>query len=69
MKRILLIQPLAMGDLLMTTPLLAGLRAKHPAAGIEVLANDSFARVLAHNPAVDKFIPFPYVELYRRMYV
>lgn len=66
MKRILVIQPLAMGDLLMTTQLLAGLRATHPGAGICVMANDSFARVLAHNPAVDQFIPFPYVELYRR---
>ena len=46
----MLIQPLAMGDLLMTTPLLAGLKAKYPEAGIDVMANDFFARVLAGNP-------------------
>jgi len=64
-KRILLIMPLAMGDLLMTTPLLEGLRAGYPQARLEVLANGSYARVLAHNPAVDDFRAFPYLELYQ----
>lgn len=63
--RILLIQTLAMGDLALCTPLLDGLRAKYPDAQIDVLANQPFKRVLEGNPAVDNYIAFPYVQLYR----
>lgn len=62
---ILLVQTLAMGDLALCTQLLAGLRAAYPEAQIDVLANQPFKRVLEGNPAVDGYIDFPYVQLYR----
>ena len=63
--RILLIQTLALGDLALCTPLLAGLRGTYPEAQVDVLANQPFKRVLECNPAVDNYIAFPYVQLYQ----
>jgi len=64
LKRILVIQTLALGDLIKTTPLLAGLKATHPGAEIDVLANETLERVVRGNPDVAGFIPFPYQALY-----
>ncbi len=63
--RILLIQTLALGDLALCAPLLAGLRSAYPDAQIDVLANQPFKRVLEGNPAVDGYIAFPYVQFYQ----
>lgn len=41
------------GDLVCTTPLIAALRAAHPAAHIAALVNTYNAEVLARNPALD----------------
>ncbi len=65
MRRILTIQTLALGDLMMMTPLWAGLKAAQPQDQVEVLANIAFQRVVENNPQVDAFIGFPYQELYR----
>lgn len=65
MRRYLLIQPLALGDLLMTTPLLAGIKADHADCRLWVLANQAFGEVLEDNPALDGFLPLPYQQLYR----
>ncbi|ADK84373.1 glycosyl transferase family 9 [Desulfarculus baarsii DSM 2075] len=62
--RVLFVQTLAMGDLLLTTPALSALAQARPQAVIDVLANDSFARVLAGNPAVNRFIALPFTRLY-----
>lgn len=65
MRRYLLIQPLALGDLLMTTPLLAGIKADHADCRLWVLANQAFGEVLEGNPVLDGFLPLPYQHLYR----
>ncbi len=65
MKRILVIQMFRLGDLIQTTPLLAGLRAKHPSARIDLLIPDGLERVVAGNPAVSRVIPFPAAEAAR----
>ena len=64
MRRILTIQTLALGDLMMMTPLWAGLKESQPQDQVEVLANQAFRRVVENNPHLDAFIPFPYQELY-----
>jgi heptosyltransferase-3 len=51
--RILVIRRDNIGDLVCATPLLAGLRRRHPQAHIAVLVNSYNAGVLAGNPDVD----------------
>ncbi|MBW2060918.1 MAG: glycosyltransferase family 9 protein [Deltaproteobacteria bacterium] len=64
MQKILLIQMLAMGDLLLTTPLLAGLKTKYPDAQVHVLANSLYSRIMKPSPSVDEFIELPLTRLY-----
>ncbi|MDZ7262400.1 MAG: glycosyltransferase family 9 protein, partial [candidate division KSB1 bacterium] len=56
MKRILVIQLLRMGDVLQTTPAIAGLREQHPDSYIAVLARKVFAQPLLNNHAIDEVI-------------
>jgi heptosyltransferase-1 len=46
-----------MGNLLFSTPLLAGLRARFPAATIDVVVSSRFREILEHHPAVARLIP------------
>lgn len=66
MKRILLFKIGALGDLLMTTPLVRQLRKRFPGARIDYLAGKSFVRVLAGNPNIDRVIDFPEEIFLRR---
>lgn len=59
-RRILVLKRDKLGDMLLTTPLLALLRERLPGAAIEVLASDYNAWVLGGNPNVDR------VWVYRR---
>jgi ADP-heptose:LPS heptosyltransferase len=59
-RRILVLKRDKLGDMLLTTPLLALLRRQLPDAAIEVLASDYNAWVLGGNPDVDR------VWVYRR---
>ncbi len=59
-QRILVLKRDKLGDMLLTTPLLAVLRQRLPGAAIEVLASDYNAWVLGGNPHVDR------VWVYRR---
>lgn len=59
-ERILVLKRDKLGDMLLTTPLLALLRDRRPTASIEVLASDYNAWVLGGNPDVDR------VWVYRR---
>lgn len=60
-RSILVIRRDNIGDLVCTTPLLAGLRGHFPAARIEVLANSYNAPVLAGNPDIDA------IHVYRKL--
>lgn len=66
MNQILLIQTLALGDLILTTPLLAGLREKYPQAVIQVLANSGYSQIFSTSPDVDHFIDLPIKKLFDR---
>jgi ADP-heptose:LPS heptosyltransferase len=59
-QRLLILKRDKLGDMLLTTPLLALLRQRLPGAAIEVLASDYNAWVLGGNPDVDR------VWVYRR---
>jgi heptosyltransferase I len=57
-RRILLIKPSSLGDIIHALPVLAGLRARYPAAHIAWLAGTAFAPLLAGHPLLDEVIPF-----------
>ncbi len=59
--KLLVVKRDKIGDLLLTTPLLAHLKASRPDARIDLLANDYNAWVVAGNPDVDR------VRVYRRV--
>jgi lipopolysaccharide heptosyltransferase II len=54
--RILVVRFSSMGDIILTTPLLRALRARHPAASISFLTKRSFAPLLSDNPALTDLI-------------
>ena len=56
--KILLVRRDNIGDLVCTTPLLAALRRRHPAAWIGVLVNSYNAPVLAGNPDIDAAVAY-----------
>lgn len=51
--RILLVRFSSIGDILLTTPLIRALRARHPAARIDALTKGAFVPLLADNPHLD----------------
>jgi len=51
--RILLVRFSSIGDILLTTPLIRALRARHPGARIDALTKRGFAPLLADNPHLD----------------
>jgi heptosyltransferase-2 len=51
---ILVVRFSAIGDILLTTPLLRALRARHPGARISVLTKRQYIPLLADNPHVDE---------------
>ncbi len=62
--RFLIVRRDNIGDLVCTTPLLDGLRARYPRAWIGALVNTYNAEVLARNPAIDEV--FAYEKLKHR---
>jgi ADP-heptose:LPS heptosyltransferase len=58
MKEILIINLTRMGDLLQTTPLMAGLKVKHPGSRITLLANTTFTEICKGIPFIDDLIVF-----------
>lgn len=65
---ILLFKIGALGDLLMTTPLVRQLRGRFPEARIDYLTGRSFARILEGNPNLDRVLPFPEEIFFRRRF-
>jgi ADP-heptose:LPS heptosyltransferase len=59
MKRILVVKRDKIGDMLLTTPLFAHLRAARPELEVHVLANDYNAWVLEGNPDIDRLWVYP----------
>ncbi len=57
-KEILIINLTRMGDLLQTTPLMAGLKEKHPDSKITLLANSAFAEICKGIPFIDDLVVF-----------
>ena len=58
LTRVLLIKCRAQGDVLRTTPLLAGLRRKYPDAHITWVTDPESVDLLAPNPAIDRVLPY-----------
>ncbi len=59
MKKILVVQLCRIGDILMTGPLLRGLRRDHPSAEISLMVMDTFAGAPLPARLYDRLIPFP----------
>jgi ADP-heptose:LPS heptosyltransferase len=58
-KKILVIQLCRIGDILMTGPLLRGLRREHPAADISLMVMDTFAATPLPPHLYDRLLAFP----------
>ncbi|MBI4378741.1 MAG: glycosyltransferase family 9 protein [Nitrospinae bacterium] len=58
MKNILILNLTRMGDLLQTTPLIAGLKKKYPDSKITLLANKTFAGICSDIPFIDEVYTF-----------
>jgi heptosyltransferase-2 len=54
--RILLVRFSSIGDILLTTPLIRALRARHPGARIDALTKAAFAPLLADNPRLNSVL-------------
>ena len=57
-KRICLIKPSALGDVVQTLPILPVLRERFPDAEISWVIRDSFANLLEGHPQINEIIPF-----------
>ena len=60
LRRILLIKPDHLGDLLLATPALAALRQSHPEASITALVGPWSRRMWQGNPSIDALIDLPF---------
>ncbi|MEI6244606.1 MAG: glycosyltransferase family 9 protein [Acidobacteriota bacterium] len=59
MKKILVVQLCRIGDILMTGPLLRGLRREHPSAEISLMVMDAFAATPLPPHLYDRLLSFP----------
>ncbi len=57
-KKIIFFKVGALGDILMTTPLLREIRKKFPDAQIDYWVGNSFRKILIGNPNINNIIPF-----------
>jgi len=67
MKEILIINLTRMGDLLQTTPLMAGLKERHPGARITLLVNSAFTEICRGIPFIDELIDFDMKDYRKRL--
>ncbi|MEE8483100.1 MAG: glycosyltransferase family 9 protein [Nitrospinota bacterium] len=58
MKKILILNFTRIGDLIQTSPLIAGLKEKYPKSEITLLANVSFVGICDHIPNIDRLLVF-----------
>ena len=69
MKKILIINPYGIGDVLFTTPVISNLRLAYPQASIAYLANARTADFLKVNPDINQVFVYErdeFVEAYRQ---
>ena len=59
---ILLVRFSSIGDIVLTTPVVRAIRARHPAARITYVVREDFADLLRHNPRIDRLITWPHRE-------
>ncbi|MBA3346891.1 MAG: lipopolysaccharide heptosyltransferase II [Gemmatimonadales bacterium] len=64
---ILVVRFSAIGDILLTTPLLRALRARYPAAWITALTKEQYLPLLSHNPHVNEVIGIGSGESFRQV--
>lgn len=57
--RILLVRFSSLGDVLLTTPLIRALRARHPDATLTALTKEAWAPLLSANPHLDQVVAIP----------
>jgi heptosyltransferase-2 len=57
-ERILLLRLSAIGDVVLTSPLIRALRQRFPNARIDFVIKESFAELMAHNPRLDSVYRF-----------
>lgn len=67
MKEILIINLTRMGDLLQTTPLMAGLKEEHPGSRITLLVNSAFIEICRGIPFIDDLIDFDMKDYRKRL--
>ena len=67
MKEILIINLTRMGDLLQTTPLMAGLKERHPGSRITLLVNSAFTEICRGIPFIDDLIDFDMKDYRKRL--
>ncbi len=65
-KKILVIRSGAIGDVIMTTPLLKSLRKHYPSAEIIYLVGDWSKKIIAGNKNLDRIISFPDSVIYQK---
>ncbi len=61
--RILIVKLAAIGDVLRTTPLLAGLKRKYPQSHITWIVDKEALPLLENNPRIDRLLPFDLASL------
>ena len=62
MKRILIIRPSSIGDIVMASPMIQVLREAYPKAYLAWLVEPSLAELLRHHPGLDELICWPKAE-------
>jgi ADP-heptose:LPS heptosyltransferase len=67
MKKILILNLTRMGDLMMTTPLIAGLKQTIPGAHVTILANSKFSEVCRYNSYIDEMYEVNIVQFEKKI--
>jgi heptosyltransferase-2 len=57
---ILIVRFSSIGDIILTTPVVRAIRARHPDARITFVVRDDFAELVTHNPRIDEVVRWPH---------
>ena len=67
-RRVCIIKPSALGDIVQTLPVLTALRSMWPRAHISWVVKDCFADLLADHPELDQVVPFQHRPIGRKLF-